>query len=255
MFDMYQGALLNFLNVLDWNVWWILVLEGLLYPHVPIPQVQTGLIIVLYKVILFSRDSCDFLFISQFVFLTLSSNGLLFSFYMCLPWWIYKNGSRLTWIFISYQRNKTLIVVDGWNTFLTYWLMPTTAQEFMCNIMTASFIMPLAKRFAKRGPGVGDRSLYCIIMWCPLTPKFTTQVTFSWEIMKTDQNTSTSNHCHIKKFVPYLPESKTTVNPTKSPLPPVRNKPAHKMWVYALTSWRYCNKQCAMWKITLFKTY
>jgi hypothetical protein len=27
MFDMYQGALANFLNVLDWNVWRIFVLE------------------------------------------------------------------------------------------------------------------------------------------------------------------------------------------------------------------------------------
>jgi hypothetical protein len=31
-------------------------------------------------VILFSRDSCDFLFISQFIFLTLSSNCLLLGF-------------------------------------------------------------------------------------------------------------------------------------------------------------------------------
>jgi hypothetical protein len=27
-FDMYQGALASFVNVLDWNVWRILVLEG-----------------------------------------------------------------------------------------------------------------------------------------------------------------------------------------------------------------------------------
>jgi hypothetical protein len=33
MFDMYQGALANFLNVLDWNVWRIFVLEGLLHPY------------------------------------------------------------------------------------------------------------------------------------------------------------------------------------------------------------------------------
>jgi hypothetical protein len=30
MFDMYQGALGNLRNVLDWNVWRIFVLEGLL---------------------------------------------------------------------------------------------------------------------------------------------------------------------------------------------------------------------------------
>jgi hypothetical protein len=34
----------------------------------------------LYMVILFSRDSCDFLFISQYIFLTLSSNCLLLAF-------------------------------------------------------------------------------------------------------------------------------------------------------------------------------
>jgi hypothetical protein len=37
MFDMYQGAWANFLNVLDWNVWRIFVLEGLLHPHSSIP--------------------------------------------------------------------------------------------------------------------------------------------------------------------------------------------------------------------------
>jgi hypothetical protein len=36
-FDMYQGALASFLNVLDWNVWRIFVLEGLLHPHNSIP--------------------------------------------------------------------------------------------------------------------------------------------------------------------------------------------------------------------------
>jgi hypothetical protein len=56
------------------------VLEGLLHPHSSIPYVKTSLIIALYMVILFSRDSCDFLFISQFIFLTLSSNCLLLAF-------------------------------------------------------------------------------------------------------------------------------------------------------------------------------
>jgi hypothetical protein len=36
-FDMYQGALASFLNVLDWNVFRIFVLEGLLHPHSSIP--------------------------------------------------------------------------------------------------------------------------------------------------------------------------------------------------------------------------
>jgi hypothetical protein len=56
------------------------VLEDLLHPHRSIPYVQTGLIIALYMVILVSRDICDFLFISQFILLTLSSNCLLLAF-------------------------------------------------------------------------------------------------------------------------------------------------------------------------------
>jgi hypothetical protein len=36
-FDMYQGSLPSFLNVSDWNVWRIFVLEGLLHPHSSIP--------------------------------------------------------------------------------------------------------------------------------------------------------------------------------------------------------------------------
>jgi hypothetical protein len=50
-YDMYQDALASFLNVLDWNVWGMFVLEGLLLPHSSIPYVQTGLIIALYMVI------------------------------------------------------------------------------------------------------------------------------------------------------------------------------------------------------------
>jgi hypothetical protein len=56
------------------------VLEGLLHPHSSIPYVQTGLIIALYMVILFSMDSRDFLFISQFIFQTLGSNCLVLAF-------------------------------------------------------------------------------------------------------------------------------------------------------------------------------
>ncbi|PNF41058.1 hypothetical protein B7P43_G07663 [Cryptotermes secundus] len=36
-FDTYQGALTSFLSVLDWNVWRIVVLEGLLHLHNSIP--------------------------------------------------------------------------------------------------------------------------------------------------------------------------------------------------------------------------
>jgi hypothetical protein len=73
-FEMYQG--------------------GLLHPHSSIPYVQTGFIIVFYMVILFSRDSCDFLFISQFIFLILSSNCLLLAF-ICVCHVSFRRGEVL----------------------------------------------------------------------------------------------------------------------------------------------------------------
>jgi hypothetical protein len=33
LFGDYQGALLIILSIFDWNVWMILVLDGLLHPH------------------------------------------------------------------------------------------------------------------------------------------------------------------------------------------------------------------------------
>jgi len=38
----YQGELLIILSIFDWNVWRILVLDGLLHPHSSIPYVQMG---------------------------------------------------------------------------------------------------------------------------------------------------------------------------------------------------------------------
>ena len=38
--ETYQGALLIILSIFDWNVWRILVLDGLLHPHSSIPYVQ-----------------------------------------------------------------------------------------------------------------------------------------------------------------------------------------------------------------------
>jgi len=55
--ETYQGALLIILRIFDWNVWRILVLDGLLHPHTSIPYVQMGRSIVLYMVSLLSRDS------------------------------------------------------------------------------------------------------------------------------------------------------------------------------------------------------
>jgi len=52
----------------------ILVLDGLLHPHNSIPYVQMGSSIVLYTVSLLSRDSCERVFISQLMFLSLSSS-------------------------------------------------------------------------------------------------------------------------------------------------------------------------------------
>jgi hypothetical protein len=57
--ETYQGALLIILSIFDWNVWRILVLDGLLRPHSSIPYVQMGRSIALYAVSLLSRDSCE----------------------------------------------------------------------------------------------------------------------------------------------------------------------------------------------------
>jgi len=74
LLETYQGALLIILSIFDWNVWRILVLDGLLYPHSSIPYVQMGRSMVLYTVSLLSRDSCERMFISQLMFLSLSSS-------------------------------------------------------------------------------------------------------------------------------------------------------------------------------------
>jgi len=57
-----------------WNVWRILVLDGLLHPHSSIPYVQMGCSIVLFTVSLLYGDSCERAFISQLMFLSLSSS-------------------------------------------------------------------------------------------------------------------------------------------------------------------------------------
>ena len=61
-------ALLIILSIFDWNVWQILVLDGLLHPHSSTPYVQMGRNIALYTVSLLSRDSCEGAFISQLVY-------------------------------------------------------------------------------------------------------------------------------------------------------------------------------------------
>jgi len=50
------------------------VLDGLLHPHSSNPYVQMGRSIVLYTVSLLSRDSCERVFSSQLMFLSLSSS-------------------------------------------------------------------------------------------------------------------------------------------------------------------------------------
>ena len=50
------------------------MLDGLLHPHSSIPYVQMGRSIALCTVSLLSRDSCERAFISQLVFLSLSSS-------------------------------------------------------------------------------------------------------------------------------------------------------------------------------------
>jgi len=68
--ETYEGALLIIPSIFDWNVWRILVLDGLLHPHSYIPYVQMGRSIVLYTVSLLSRDSCERVFISQLMLQT-----------------------------------------------------------------------------------------------------------------------------------------------------------------------------------------
>ena len=72
--ETYQGALQIILNIFDWKVWRILVLDGLLHPHSSTPYVQIGRSIAFYTVSLLSRDSCERVFISQLMFLSLSSS-------------------------------------------------------------------------------------------------------------------------------------------------------------------------------------
>jgi hypothetical protein len=59
------------------------VLDGLLRPHSSVPYVQMGRSIVLYTVSLLSRDSCERAFISQLVFLSVSSSWHRLAF-MCV---------------------------------------------------------------------------------------------------------------------------------------------------------------------------
>jgi len=67
--ETYQGALLIVLSIFYWNVWRILVLDGLLHSHSSKPYVQMGRSIALYAVSLLSRDSRERVFISQLMFL------------------------------------------------------------------------------------------------------------------------------------------------------------------------------------------
>jgi hypothetical protein len=124
----------------------------------------------------------------------------------------------------QHQNNKTLCVVEC----AISWQLPSHCRKL--------------SQFAKIGQGIVDRLLYCIIMWCPLTPKFTTLVTFSLEIMITSHQPPTTVISRSLYHI-YL-KARQLWNQQKFPLLLVWNKPAHKMWVYALTSWRYCNKQC-----------
>ena len=59
------------------------MLDGLLHPHSSIPYAQMGRSIVLYTVSLRSRDSCERVFISQLMFLSLSSSWHRLAF-MCV---------------------------------------------------------------------------------------------------------------------------------------------------------------------------
>jgi len=79
------GALLIILSICDWNIWRILVLDGLLHHHSSNPYSQMGRSIALYTVSLLSRDSCERAFINQLMFLRLKFQLASFSFYLRLP--------------------------------------------------------------------------------------------------------------------------------------------------------------------------
>ena len=59
------------------------MVDGLLHLHSSIPYFQMGSSIVLYTVSLLSRDSCEHVFISQLMFLSLSSSWHRLAF-MCI---------------------------------------------------------------------------------------------------------------------------------------------------------------------------
>ena len=58
------------------------MLDGLLHTHSSMPYVQLGRSIVLYRVSLLSRDSCERVLIIQLMFLSLSSSWYLLAFMM-----------------------------------------------------------------------------------------------------------------------------------------------------------------------------
>ena len=70
--ETYQVALLIVRSIFDWNVWSILVLDGLVHPGSSIPYVHMGRSIALYRVSLLSRDSCERVFLSQLMFFSLN---------------------------------------------------------------------------------------------------------------------------------------------------------------------------------------
>ena len=80
--ETYQGELLIVLSIFDWDVWRILMLDGLLHPNSSTPYVQMGRSIALYTVILLSRDSCERVFISKLLFWSLNFSWLRLAF-MC----------------------------------------------------------------------------------------------------------------------------------------------------------------------------
>jgi hypothetical protein len=61
-------------SVLDWKDWSILVFDSLLQPHNSIPYVHTGLSMCLYIISLFSKDSLDLRFSSQYIFFIFRSS-------------------------------------------------------------------------------------------------------------------------------------------------------------------------------------
>jgi hypothetical protein len=87
-FDIYHGASVIDLSILDWHLCRMAILELLAQPHSSMPYVHMGFMTTLYTRTLFARDNGDFLPKSQHSFLNFRSVCFLF-FAICSAYFLY----------------------------------------------------------------------------------------------------------------------------------------------------------------------